>query len=69
MQPRARIGQTSVSAKTRLSAIETSSILWRYNESNILYNQNKYTYDGIVTYDLFEPKIRIKGEILRVRTL
>ena len=65
MEPRVRIGETNVS--TRISAIEALAIYWAYNEASISYNEEGYSYDGIMTISLFKPRVNIVGKIPRLR--
>jgi hypothetical protein len=58
----------SMGIKTKLSSI-ISYLLWTYNESTLTYNQEGYTYGGMITsiHDIITPNSTVKNLIPKLR--
>ncbi len=68
--PKSRVEnlKPSMGIKTKLSDI-ISYLLWTYNEATLTYNQQGYTYDGMIAsiHDIITPSSIIKNIAPKLR--
>lgn len=47
----------------------TPSVVWQYDQGGILYNQENYTYDGIMIIEFSKPRMVVEGFVPNLRII